>query len=63
MWEIAGAIAVVGGSTALNALIASSFSSSTCPNADGSGRRQRGIYRDDHTKAVGRLLGQGGCSK
>jgi len=35
----------------------------TSPNADGSGRRQSGVYRDDHTKALGRLVGQGGCSK
>lgn len=50
----------LGGSIAFNS---SSSSSSTPPNADGSGRRQNGIYRAEHTKGGGKAFGAGGLFK
>lgn len=47
----------------LNVFNASSSLPSPSPNAGGSGRRSNGIYRDEQTKAVGRLLGDKGRSK
>lgn len=47
----------------LNVFNASSSPPSPFPKTGGSGRQLNGIYRDEQTKAVGRLSGDRGWSK